>query len=118
MGVIWENSLAAFLIVTLFVGGGAAFMTGRAIAKNWKPLWLLVIYTLLLTCADRFLHFALYEGTLLTLHFFLVDFLVLMALSALGFRLTRTRQMVTQYRWLYEQVTPLSWRKKPGVDAP
>ena len=30
MGLIYDNSLTAFLIVTLLLGGGAAWLTGRA----------------------------------------------------------------------------------------
>ena len=32
MGIIWEVSLGDFLLVTVFLGGGAAFLTGRAVA--------------------------------------------------------------------------------------
>jgi hypothetical protein len=35
-----------------------------------------------------------------------------MLLGFLGYRYTRTNQMVTQYSWLYEKVSPLSWRPK------
>ena len=62
--------------------------------------------------ALRFLHFALFEGTLLSLHYFLTDTLVLILGAMLGFRLTRVRQMTSQYPWLYERTSPLSWKEK------
>jgi hypothetical protein len=37
---------------------------------------------------------------------------VLLAGACLGFRLMRTKQMVTQYRWLYERTSPLTWRNR------
>jgi hypothetical protein len=72
---------------------------------------------LLLACAVRFFHFALFEGTLLSLHYYVVDALVLIGISLLGYRLTRVRQMVTQYRWLYERSGPFFWREKKGVGS-
>lgn len=112
MGIVWENSLGVFLLMTVFLGGGAAWLTGRAIAWTWRPFYQLVAYMLLLAAFLRFLHFALFQGTLLSLHFYLVDLAVLLAFASLGFRVTRVRQMVTQYRWLYERSGPLSWRER------
>jgi hypothetical protein len=112
MGIIWEVSLGDFLLVTVFLGGGAAWLTGRAVAITWRSLWKLVVYVLLLTAAVRFIHYALFGGTLLALYFFLVDFVILLALANLGYRLTRTIQMVSQYSWLFERASPLSWRRR------
>jgi hypothetical protein len=112
MGIIWEVSLGDFLLVTVFLGGGAAWLTGRAVAITWRSLWKLVVYVLLLTAAVRFIHYALFGGTLLSLYFFLVDFVILLALANLGYRLTRTIQMVSQYSWLFERASPLSWRRR------
>ena len=112
MGILYDNSLAAFIIVTLALGGGAAWMTGRAISRAWQPLWIALAYMLPLAAAVRFLHFALYEGTLLSAHLYLVDLAILAALCALSYRLSLTNQMVTQYPWLYERAGPLSWRPR------
>ena len=112
MGIIWEVSLGDFLLVTVFLGGGAAWLTGRAVAITWRSLWKLLLYVALLTCAVRFIHFALFGGTLLSPYFFLVDFVILLALANLGYRLTRTIQMVSQYSWLFERASPLSWRPR------
>ena len=37
-----------FIGVTLVLGGLAAFASGRAVARAWRPLWLLPLYGLLL----------------------------------------------------------------------
>jgi hypothetical protein len=112
MGIVWEVSLGDFLLVTVFLGGGAAWLTGRAVAITWRSLWNLLVYIVLLTCAVRFIHYALFGGTLLSGYFFLVDFVILLALANLGYRLTRTIQMVSQYSWLFERASPLSWRQR------
>jgi len=107
-----ENSPSVFLFLTVILGGGAAFQAGRAMAGKWRAVWLTVFYMVLLGCAVRFLHFALFDGRLLSLHYFITDTLVLILAAMLGFRLTRVRQMTSQYPWLYERSGPLSWREK------
>ncbi len=105
-------SLTAFVLVTGVLAGGAAWLTGRAVARTWRPLWQLVLYVLLLTGFTRFIHYALFEGPLLSGAGYLIDAAVLGVLALLGFRVTRTNQMVTQYNWLYERTGPLSWRER------
>jgi GR25 family glycosyltransferase involved in LPS biosynthesis len=112
MGVLWEVSLGDFLLVTVFLGGGGAFLTGRALALTWRPFAQLVGYILLLTAATRFIHFALFGGTLLSIQFYCVDFIVLMAFAAFGYRLARVRQMVGQYSWLYRRTGLVTWRRR------
>ena len=106
MGIIFETNLWVFLLVTVVLGGGAAYLTGSAVAVTWRPLFKLVVYIVLLAAAVRFIHYALFDGTLLSLHYYLVDLIVLLAIAGLGFRLTRTNQMTGQYSWLYEQGRP------------
>ena len=73
-GVLYEEpSVWLFLLVTCLMGGWAAWMTGRAVAITWGPYWQCVLYLLLLAGAVRFIHFALFNGTLLSLHYYLVD---------------------------------------------
>jgi hypothetical protein len=112
MGIVWEVSLADFLLVTVFLGGGAAWLTGRAVALTWRSWWQLFLYAVLLGLAVRFIHFALFGGTLLSVRFYLVDLAILLALGSIGYRLTRTSQMVGQYSWLYSRSGPLSWRHR------
>lgn len=110
--LIIERNIVDFLLVSCFLGGGAAFLTGRAVALTWKPIVYLLVYLLLLACGVRFIHYALFEGTLLSPHYFLVDAVILLAFGWLGFRMTRARQMAGQYSWLYKSAGPLSWRLK------
>jgi hypothetical protein len=123
MGLIVEKSYTAFLIVTIILGGGAAFMTGRAVARAWRPFSRSVLYVLLLGVAVRFLHWGLFQdatleswrgmaGTLFSLQYYLADTVFLLLAAMLGYRLQRARQMTTQYAWLYERSGPLSWRKR------
>ena len=111
------ESLAQILLITGIIGGGAAWLAGRAIAQTWRPLWHVIGYMLLLGFAVRFAHFALGSGTLLSLPSYLTDTLFLCAVGCLGWRTTRTTQMVTQYPWLYRRTGPLSWRAKRQNDA-
>ncbi|NCQ23276.1 MAG: hypothetical protein COW54_07965 [Rhodobacteraceae bacterium CG17_big_fil_post_rev_8_21_14_2_50_63_15] len=112
MGILWEVDFARFFFVTLVIGGGAAFMAGRALAGSWRPIWLLVFYTLLLGLAIRFFHFALFDGTLLTLRYYLIDSAVLIGVALLGYRIKRVNQMVSLYSWLYERANPFAWRDR------
>lgn len=108
-GHIWEGSPWVFLGLTVILGGGAAFMTGRALALRWRPVWQVILYALLLAAALRFLHFALFQETLRHLGYYLVDFVVVLLVGLLGYRLTRVRQMITQYRWLYRRKGLFGW---------
>jgi hypothetical protein len=109
-----EHSLGVFLLVTILLGGGAAFLAGRAIATTWRPVWQIVSYGLILAAAVRFIHFSLFAGTFLSLHYYLVDSVFCIAFGLLGFRTARATQMVTQYRWLNESDGLLRWRQKLG----
>lgn len=112
-GILYEEaSFWQFFFVTCLLGGWAAWMTGRACAQTWRPYASLVIYLLVLGIAVRFIHHALFEGTMFTAQYYIVDTIVLLVLGSLGYRYTRTKQMVTQYSWLYERASLLSWKTK------
>ncbi len=119
-GILYEEpSVWLFLLVTVVMGGWTAWMTGRALAKSWHH-WLYAVAALLvLAIAVRFIHFALFGGTFLSLHFYIVDALVVLAIGLVGFRITRARQMASQYGWLYERSGPLTVhpRGAPSGDA-
>ncbi|WP_366015104.1 DUF6867 family protein, partial [Mesorhizobium sp.] len=51
-------------------------------------------------------------GTMFSLQYYIVDTIVLMILGFVGYQYTRTNQMVTQYNWLYERASLLSWKPK------
>jgi hypothetical protein len=108
-----EDSLGVFFLVTVVLGGGAAALAGRAVALTWRPWWQVVIYMLMLGAAVRFIHFALFGGTLVSIHYYAVDSLVCMAFGFTGFQAARARRMVAQYPWINEPDGPLRWRRKP-----
>ena len=109
-----DNGLWIFLLLTVLAGGSAAIATGASIASTWRPPWQIFGAAFLLACAVRFLHYALFAEPLLSLSNFLIDYVVLLLAAGLGYRRTRTRQMVEQYPWAYESVGPLLWRAKSG----
>jgi hypothetical protein len=106
-----------FVVFTLILGGGAAFMAGRALAIGWKSLGLLAFYMVLFTAGLRFLDYALFQSDLLSLKYYISHGLVVMALAWLGYRLTRVSQMVTQYPWLYERSGPFAWKDRAREGA-
>ena len=101
--MIYETSALHFLIFTILIGGAASFHTGRAVAQAWQPAWYSVTYAVLLAATIRFLYFAILQQTLISLHYFTIDFLVLALAGYLGWRIKRNHQMKTQYGWLYKQ---------------
>jgi hypothetical protein len=112
-GILYEEpSFGLFLLVTCLMGGWTAWRTGRAVARTWGSYGRLVVYILLLGLGVRFIHHALFEGTMFSPHYYVVDTIVLMVIGFLGFRRTRTRQMTTQYAWLYESNGPFGWRER------
>ena len=112
-GILYEEpSVWLFLLVTCVLGGAAAWQTGKAMATTWKSWTMLAIYVLLLGGAVRFIHHALFDGTMFSLHYYIVDTIFLLVVAAFGYRYTRAAQMTTQYSWLYERSGPLSWRAR------
>ncbi len=120
MALFVEKSWVAFLIVTVILGGGIAFLSGRALARGWRPFWMAVAYMLLLGVVVRFLHWGLFldatfpswresAGDLLSVHYYITDTLILIAFAGLGYRLERARQMVSQYGWIFRRKSPLTW---------
>ena len=107
-----EGSFGIFVLVTVILGGGGAWLTGRAIASTWRPIWQVALYMFILGAVVRFFHFSLFEGTLLSLHYYLVDSAVCLLFGFAGFRAARVGQMVRQYRWLNAPAGFLRWRRK------
>ena len=94
------NGLWVFLLVTIILGGSAAYISGRAIAQTWRPFWHLPLYMLLLAACVRFFHYALFWEVFLSLQNYLVDFAVQVVLASIGYRTTRSQQMRAQYGWI------------------
>ncbi len=112
--VAGENGEWVFILLTVVLGGSAAWVTGKAIAQTWRPFWQLPGYVLLLTATVRFLHYALWEEPLLPLQNWLVDYLVLLVAALAGYRRMRAIQNSTQYSWLFRAAGPFSWRRRPA----
>jgi hypothetical protein len=113
--ILYQDSLGVFLLVTVAMGGGAAWLSGRAIAATWRPWWHIISYMLILGAAVRFFHYALFEATLLSPHYYAVDSAVALLFGFLGFRVTRARQMATQYGFLHVRTGPFSWTRRPDA---
>ncbi len=115
-GILYEEDyIGLFLLVTVVMGGGAAWLAGRAIAATWRPWWHVAGYMLILGLAVRFIHFALFEGTLLSPQFYAVDTIVCLIFGYLGFRVTRVAQMTTQYRWINAPAGFLRWTRRTAT---
>ncbi len=94
------HGLWIFLLVTVALGGAAAFVTGRSLAETWRPTWQIPAYMLILACAVRFVQMAVFEAKLLAVNNYIIDFVVLLSLCVAGFFTARQRQMREQYGWL------------------
>jgi hypothetical protein len=105
------ENIGAVLLVTGALGGGAAWLAGRAVALNWRSALHVVPAMLLLAAAARFIHFALFGGHLLSLPSFGCDFAIFLVVGLIAWRATRAAQMVRQYPWLYVRSGALSWRE-------
>jgi hypothetical protein len=107
-----DRGFWVYMLVTVVLGGAAARASGSAIAVTWRPPWQLFGAVLLLACAARFFHYALFGEPFLSLRRFLLDYGVLLMFAAAGFQLARARQMVQQYPWAYERSGYIWWRRK------
>lgn len=117
-GLVYANHPHAFwvfLVITLVLGGSAAWATGRAIAKTWRPYFQTVVYTFVLAAAVHFLHFALFGESLSSLHYYFVAWLVVLAAASIGFRRMRVQQMLTQYSFAFERKGPLHWHARTSA---
>jgi hypothetical protein len=104
------ESIGHVVLVTGLLGGGAAWLAGRAIAATWRPPGHAVIAMAGIAAAARFIHFALFGGNLLSVTSYLCDTCIFVVVGLLAWQATRTTQMVRQYPWLYVRAGPLSWR--------
>jgi hypothetical protein len=105
------EAIGSVVLVTGMLGGGAAWLAGRAIAATWRPPWAVVAAMLLVAATARFIHFALFHGNLLSLTSYACDVCIFLVVGLIAWRATRAAQMVRQYPWLYARTGPLSWRK-------
>lgn len=114
MAFLYSNeNLLQVVFLTFVLGCGCAWMTGRAIARTWRPVGAVVPAMALLGLATRFFHFALFNETLLAPATYLFETACLLAVALIAWRRTRAQQMVRQYYWLYEPNGPLGWKPRP-----
>jgi hypothetical protein len=112
-GIFWtdtDNGLFVFVLLTI-LGAAAAMATGRALAKGWSPVWLILPAMAVLSAAVRFLHFSLFQEDLASLHYYLVTLAILLVVAWIAYKSMRAQQMATQYSWAYEKVG-LNWRPR------
>jgi hypothetical protein len=112
-----DISLGELLGVSGVLFGFAAFLMGQAIAETWRPVWQNVTYGLILAIGNHFIDCALFDKAWLSLTHYLIDAVVIIAISVLAYRVTLARKMVQQYPWLYERAGLLSWRNRAGGEA-
>ncbi len=91
------NGLWIFLLVTVVLGACTAYVSGKAIAGTWRPMWHSIGYALIIALAVRFIHYALFDEVLLSARNYVIDCGVLIAATLAGFRITRRNQMAQQY---------------------
>lgn len=114
MGSSWP----VFLCLTIVLMGGAGYATGQALASRWRPTWQLVLYSLLLGGADRFLVYALFDGNLLSGTGYAIDTAIVGAIAAASYQRRMAQNMVSQYPWLYERRGVFGWRERAGGGRP
>ena len=106
------KELFIFLIVTIFIFGGASFLMGQAIAETWRPIWQNIVYGIALVAAERFFAWALFKAPPLLVGPILLNTVVIIGFALLAYRLTQVRKMVSQYPWLFERAGLFTWRDK------
>ena len=111
-----EPPILVFLLFTIGLMGGAAVLTGHALAAIWRPAWQVVLYGLLLTTFDRFLVWGLFRGPPWSLSGFLIDGAVIVGAALLAYRITLVGRMVSQYPWLYVRRGLFSYRDITASD--
>lgn len=104
--------MAVYVGLTVVLMGFAAWMMGQAVANTWRPVWQVFAYGLLLGAGDRFLAYALFGETLLSLSGYLRDTMTLLLIAVVAHRMALARRMVGQYPWLYERAGAFWWREK------
>ena len=106
------DTMGVVLLFNLVLVGPASFATGHGVALTWRPGWQLVLYAALLSLALRFFDYALANGDLWSTGGFFLGWAVQFAIAMLAYRLTRARQMVRQYPWLYRRKGLLGWEER------
>lgn len=115
--LVIEAGIIDFIIITCLIAGWAAWRFGAALAATWRPYRQVVLYALPFAMAVRWVHFALFQGALFSLHYYLVDVLVVASFASLAYFRVRAGQMSRQYHWLYRKNGLFSWLKATGEES-
>ena len=110
--VLGVPSVLVTIGVTVVLVGGAALLTGQALAATWRPMWHAVPYSLLLDLVDRFLIWGLFDGDGMSATGYLIDTAFILLIAVCVYRVTQARKMIAQYPWLYERSGLFSWRER------
>ena len=110
--LIGSSSWPEFVFGTVILFGWAAYMAAQALARTWRPWSRCFYYGLLLAVASRLFDFLLFQGPLLSVRGFAINFVYMLAVMLVAHRWTLSRMMVSQYPWLYEAAGPMGWREK------
>ena len=106
------DTLTMVMVFNFILVGPASFTTGQGLAQTWRPWQYLIAYTALLSVVLRFFDFALFGGELWSAGGFALGWAIQFILAGFAYRLTRVRQMVRQYPWLYARKGLLGWEER------
>ena len=112
ISAVTSVSLLVFLVLTVVLIGGAALLTGRALARAWRPIWQVVLSCLGLGLVDRFFVYALFEGSLVSVSGYMFDTLVVMGIGILSYRIVHVSVVVRQYPWLFDRSSLFRYRSR------
>jgi hypothetical protein len=78
------RSVIRFLV--MLIGFWTAWRSGKAAAENWSDYPIVIAYTVLLAAAMQFLHHALFDGPVISVFYYVIDFILLLIFSTAGYR--------------------------------
>ena len=106
------DTLGAVFLFNFVLAGPASFAAGHGMATTWRSWRRLMLYSALISMGLRFFDYALAGGELWSIGGFFLGWAVQFAIAAFAYRLTRVRQMVGQYPWLYQRKGLLGWEER------
>ena len=115
--LVIEAGLVDFIVITCLIAGWAAWRFGSALAATWRSYSQVVLYAIPFALLVRWVHFALFHGTLLSAQYYLVDLIVVLSVATLGYRSVRAAQMSRQYHWLYAKRGRFTWARFEDEEA-
>lgn len=108
----------ALMLLFCFFG----YVSGHALAENWRPGWQVALYGLLLSMGARVMALILFARHLRGPIDEAIEFaplaLMIVGITAVAFRLALARAMPLQYPWLYERRGLFGWREKRADVTP